>query len=159
MYEQSPFSIHDLICQRRRWFAGTWLAAVDGRAPLIMRLPLLFYGVSWACLPIVVLPVTMETFVYTDSLVIFRLLFYGIMAAWTWCYVLGFIKSFSPRDGWARYFFLLALQICLVPVFGLLEVSAVIYGIMQFPSQEYHVVKKEARPRFVTTLHAGWGCH
>lgn len=147
MYEQSPFTIHDFICQRRRWFAGLWLAAADGRIGLDARLGLIFCGIFWALSPLLVLSVFSETFIYTESMVVFREIFYSIMAAWCWCYVVGFMKSFSPRDGWARYFFLLTLQVCLTPFFGLLEVVAVVYAIIRFPTREYHVVKKEARPR------------
>jgi len=55
-FEQSPFTIHDFIMQRRRWFGGLWIVCFDTLIPFGNRAVLLFMIVTWALatLPVIV---------------------------------------------------------------------------------------------------------
>merc|ERR1712216_394164 len=51
MYEQSPFSIMDLVKQRQRWFSGMFLVVTSPLIPMRQRTYLMSCLFSWNLVP------------------------------------------------------------------------------------------------------------
>ena len=143
MYEQSPFSCHDFMHQRCRWFAGLWLIALSRRIPFLNRAVLLFFMATWAATPLIWLAMTLCMCVASSVPYWFRACIGLISGMSTWGYILGFFFTFKPKDGWGRLVVLFALQLLLQPLFAVMELTGVILGIVAPPTQGFHIVQKE----------------
>jgi egghead protein (zeste-white 4 protein) len=141
--EQSTQSVVDFLKQRRRWFVGLCLVCLRAPARLWHRVTLvssvILWGVGWlgwwsvsiaavvvnARIPLVVL------IIGTTSL-----------AAYSALYLLGLELNLDQRNVvWYRRLPWHLAQILLLPVYSLLESTAVIYGVIR-PDFDFHVVKK-----------------
>ena len=67
----------------------------------------------------------------------------AIFAVFVTNYVLGLWVSLSMREGWqrGRRIRLFALQTVMIPIFTVLEASAVVYSLIS-PERRFHVVHK-----------------
>lgn len=147
MYEQSPFNILDFIRQRSRWFGGLVLVCLASAIPLKQRAVLCFMTLSWAVVPLVTLASVTNYLVGTSwssstpGYTIATSVLAGISC---WGYVLGFFWTFSPKQGWIRYFLLFYAQLILQPVFAIMEMGGVVHGIINPPSKGFYIVQKQA---------------
>jgi hypothetical protein len=143
MYEQSPFSCHDFMHQRCRWFAGLWLIVLSRRIPFLNRAVLLFFMATWAATPLIWLAMTLCMCVASSVPYWFRACIGLISGMSTWGYILGFAFTFKPKDGSARLLVLFGLQLLLQPLFAAMELTGVILGMVNPPTQGFHIVQKE----------------
>jgi len=147
MYEQSPFTIPDVVKQRSRWFGGLLMVCLSEAIPWRKRVILCFATLSWLCLPINWIG-TMYLML-SGSLALssgfFVVMLCGSWTMVTWCYVLGFVKTYCVQDGLARYLFLLWLQLVLQPMHGIIEAVSVLYALVYVGTvtRSFHVVEKE----------------
>ena len=147
MYEQSPFNILDFIRQRSRWFGGLVLVCLASAIPLKQRAVLCFMTLSWAVVPLVTLASFTNYLIGTSwssstpGYTIASSVLAGISC---WGYVLGFFWTFSPKQGWIRYFLLFYAQLILQPVFAIMEMGGVVHGIINPPSKGFYIVQKQA---------------
>lgn len=141
MDEKSPFTLFDFVRQRRRWFGGLWLCALERKLPLSERLPLLtfmvLWSVSWLCILLVYI-----NLLYPTGTPVWLAIVGGVsFAYYVTLYIIGFMQTF-PR-GTPKFWRLLAIQIILIPVFSLMEAAGVFYGLIK-PPGDFYIVKKEA---------------
>jgi len=148
MFEQSPFSFSDVIRQRSRWLAGLILVCLSSKIPFRYRAILCVATTGWLCLPLNFLgmPLLAMSSASLLSSRVFTLFFAGLCGAISWCYLYGFLRSFSPRDGLGLYATLMYLQVALQPLFGLIETISVGYTITQWTrvTSGFHVVEKSS---------------
>lgn len=141
--EQSPRNLGDFIRQRRRWFTGMWWAARRTEVPLRHRaslwLAMLLWTVGWSGFAYSLLHVLSGVTVPGPL----AFLGDGIFAVYVTNYLLGMWVSLSAGADLgplraAGYF---AAQAALVPVFAVIEATAVVYSMAR-PERRFHVVHK-----------------
>ncbi len=142
MYEKSPFSLKDFIKQRHRWFGGLWYCVLDGRIPwqerIVMGAFMLMWSVSWLCIAMVYVNLFFPT-----GTPVWLAMAGGVSFAYYVClYLVGYVKTFNREDGNGRFLFGLLFQILLIPVFSIMEASAVLYGLIS-PPKGFYIVQKE----------------
>lgn len=147
MYERSPFTIRDFIQQRRRWFGGLWMCVRHGETPLKERFILgafmFMWSTSWLCLVMTIVNILFPTGTPLWLSLLAGLTFiYNVMM-----YLIGFVMTYRISDGRLRYTRLLLMQIALIPLFSLMEGSAVIYALISPPSDFFVVQKEDKRTR------------
>lgn len=141
--EQSPSSFRDFVRQRRRWFTGMWWAARMTPVPAKYRRSLWFAMFLWT--------VGWTGFAYSmlhvlSGVVVPRALALtgdAIFAVYLTNYLLGLWVSLSTRDGMRalRRIGYFVAQAALIPVFTVIEASAVVYSLVK-PERRFHVVQK-----------------
>eukprot|EP00927_Polykrikos_kofoidii_P084364 TRINITY_DN886_c0_g1_i2.p1 TRINITY_DN886_c0_g1~~TRINITY_DN886_c0_g1_i2.p1 ORF type:complete len:1939 (-),score=196.57 TRINITY_DN886_c0_g1_i2:270-5654(-) len=153
MFEQSPFSIDDLVKQRARWFQGIAYCCFCPKLPLRVKLVLMVLWFSW----------TGATLAMMGSLLIMyegvgvgvgRTTGAWVLQTWQtlfvafqmWHYMMGFCMSFNPRDLGVARWFLSQLAIILGGLFiGLVECCGIVRGLYLLASnrEEFYIVQKE----------------
>eukprot|EP00445_Apocalathium_hangoei_P080353 CAMPEP_0204180082 /NCGR_PEP_ID=MMETSP0361-20130328/50689_1 /ASSEMBLY_ACC=CAM_ASM_000343 /TAXON_ID=268821 /ORGANISM="Scrippsiella Hangoei, Strain SHTV-5" /LENGTH=999 /DNA_ID=CAMNT_0051139447 /DNA_START=12 /DNA_END=3011 /DNA_ORIENTATION=+ len=154
MYEQSPFSIMDLIRQRGRWFHGLFFCTSFGGQGFS-------FSVSWIlslmmstwilCFGIFAVNVLVRIHGMTSCTPDYLLLFWAdtISMFFKMIYMLGFANTFSPYlEGWPAWLSLFYMQTTLLPVLiGIIEMSGVAHGVYLLFLREsvFYVVQKEKK--------------
>lgn len=141
--ERSPFTIADFIRQRRRWFGGLWLLVRDSTIPLKQKFPLTVMMITWGLSPFSLIPIFTSIFEPTVSPLVLSIIFGIFFGTYVWTYFFGFFHNFKLTL--FNITILLPLQICLIPVFSLLEIAGVLYAIVS-PPRDFHIVKKKVAP-------------
>jgi beta-1,4-mannosyltransferase len=143
--EQSPRTFVDFVRQRRRWFTGMWWAARKAPVPLRFRaslwLAMFLWTVGWTGFTYSLLHILSGVAIPSPLALVGDVIF----AVYVTNYVMGLWVSLSGRNGVGvlqrgGYF---VLQVLLIPVFTVMEASAVVYGLAR-PEQRFHVVEKPA---------------
>ena len=142
MYEKSPFSVKDFIKQRHRWFGGLWYCALDRQIPLRERVILatfmVMWSLSWLCIAMVYV-----NLIYPTGTPVWLAIAGGLSFAYFVClYLVGYIKTFRWENGKRRFIVGLLVQLLLIPVFSLMEATAVFYGLIS-PPKGFYIVQKE----------------
>lgn len=141
--EQSPGSFRDFVRQRRRWFTGMWWAARMTPVPAKYRRSLWFamflWTVGWTGFAYSMLHVLSGVAVPRALAVTGD----AIFAVYLTNYLLGLWVSLSTREGIRAlrrtgYF---VAQAILIPVFAVIEASAVVYSLLK-PERRFHVIRK-----------------
>lgn len=141
--EQSPASFNDFIRQRRRWFTGMWWAARKTPVPVRYRRSLCFamflWTVGWTGFAYSLLHVFSGVAVPRGLAIVGD----AIFAVFVTNYLLGLWVSLSMREGIRalRRIGYFVLQAVMIPIFTLLEASAVVYSLIS-PERRFHVVHK-----------------
>jgi egghead protein (zeste-white 4 protein) len=141
--EQSPASLNDFIRQRRRWFTGMWWAARNTPVPVRYRRSLWFamflWTVGWTGFAYSLLHVFSGVAVPRGLAIVGD----AIFAVFVTNYLLGLWVSLSMREGIRalRRIDYFVLQAVMIPIFTVLEASAVVYSLIS-PERRFHVVHK-----------------
>lgn len=152
MWEKSPFSISDLIKQRKRWLQGIWLAVHSSQIPVKNKFFLAMSLYAWITLPATGLRVIFSmaapvaSSIWIDSIGIFCL------SVSLYMYIFGVLKSFEvKKTGVCMFFvyFLGAASSILLNV--LVEYIAVIWGLC---TQKYtfYIVEKHVASKIATEV-------
>mmetsp|Transcript_79398 Transcript_79398/g.227820 ORF Transcript_79398/g.227820 Transcript_79398/m.227820 type:complete len:974 (+) Transcript_79398:51-2972(+) len=154
MYEQSPFTVMDLIRQRGRWFHGLFYCTNWGGQGFSLRVTWLlsFMMSTWTlCFAIFAVSLLVRASLYTSCMPDYYLIF------WTGCisklfqmnYIIGFVHSFSPYlEGWPAWVCLFYFQTTILPsLIGLMEMTGVAHGLYLLFLNEsvFYVVQKEKK--------------
>eukprot|EP00756_Hemistasia_phaeocysticola_P035365 Hpha_TRINITY_DN16579_c0_g2::TRINITY_DN16579_c0_g2_i1::g.133492::m.133492 len=149
MHEQSPFTVHDFLKQRKRWFAGlvrlffgrTWCSSWIRALPL--RVMIAFFSLSFLSAPFtsaaVFLTQSMNDPEYRAGLM-------ACAAIWTWNYSLGFLITYRPSSvgGVVRWGVLGSLQLALCTLFLVCEVAGSLWALVDASAFEgFYVVQKQ----------------
>ena len=141
--EQSPRTLGDFVRQRRRWFTGMWWSAQRTPVPARFRaslwLSMFLWTVGWTGFAYALLHVLSGVQVPGPLADLGD----GIFAVYLTNYLLGLWVSLAGRDalsGLRRLGFFVA-QAVLIPLFAVIEASAVVYGLLR-PERRFHVVDK-----------------
>ncbi len=141
--EQSPGNFRDFVRQRRRWFTGMWWAArmtpVLAKYRRSLWFAMFLWTVGWTGFAYSLLHFFSGVAIPHSLAVIGD----AIFAVYLTNYLLGLWVSLSTREGMqvfrrAGYF---VLQAILIPVFTVIEGSAVVYSLAK-PERRFHVVDK-----------------
>ena len=143
--EQAPQSAIDFIKQRRRWFLGLWLVVTKARVPMrrkaLLGLSVLLWSTSAIALAYTYLDLLDAQVLPTPS----RLIGDLGMAIYVVHYLIGLRVNLNDRrvHGLRRCAYY-GLQVVALPLFSLLEVSAIVYGALRPDLRGFHVIRKDA---------------
>ena len=142
--EQATFSVQDFLRQRRRWFTGLW-HVLDGegvrwRTKLVMRVSV----ISWTCALLGTLAITIQLMhpIFVPWYIILPASL--CQATYTSITVYGLLVNLEQlrlRTRGIGWLIVLA-QMALMPIFALLESTAILWGLFTLRSIKFHVVKK-----------------
>jgi len=143
MYEKSPFTLLDLIKQRKRCFQGNILTVQSKRIPLQYRIPLMTSTSLAALAPFVafinILPLLLSLPCPVSRVVSISRAFSG--AVLVYMYLFGTLKSFSHL-GLLRVIICMLAAVCLIPIFMVIENIATLYALVT-KKQGFYIVQKE----------------
>lgn len=148
MYEQSPFNVMDFIRQRSRWFGGLVLVCLSSDILLKQRVVLCFMTLSWSVTFLVTIASFTNFLIGTDMSQVYVIATSILAGISCWGYVLGFVWTFKPSDGWIRYFLLFYAQLILQPIFAIMEMLGVLHGIVNPPAKGFYIIQKQADGNF-----------
>ena len=144
MVEKSTFSILDFIKQRKRWFTGHLHVLWGNSIPLYCKIVLLPMNIVnlflWMqVLNTIVAPfyplISLDDYLYVIAIIIPSVLF---------CYVFGNFMSFRRRRfGKIHRLLIVVFSQLLMPLAGLLEAIATLWGFFTRNSLTFHVVEKQ----------------
>jgi egghead protein (zeste-white 4 protein) len=141
--EQSTQSVMDFLKQRRRWFVGLCLVCLHAPARLGHRITLvssiILWGIGWLGWWSVSIAA-----IVVNARIPWTVLLIGTasLAAYSALYLLGLELNLDQRGlPWYRRLPWHIAQFMLLPVYSLLESSAVLYGAIR-PNFDFHIVKK-----------------
>ena len=141
--EQSTQSVMDFLKQRRRWFVGLCLVCLHAPARFWHRVTLvssiILWGVGWLGWWSVSIAA-----IIVNARIPWTVLLVGTasLAAYSALYLLGLELNLEQRGlPWYRRLPWHIAQVLLLPIYSLLESSAVLYGAIR-PNFDFHIVKK-----------------
>ncbi|NND75823.1 MAG: glycosyltransferase [Ilumatobacter sp.] len=152
--EQSPFSVKELVLQRRRWFNGLLLLSLDRTLRLRIRLPLIVamacWAVSWLS-PLMIIVSLVLTGTLPMMLFVMATVTQGSFAA---IYVIGAYRNLRDLDptplGRAS---MLVLPVLLMPISAVIEAAAVVYALIR-PVSTFDIIDKDqTAPTGLRRLH------
>lgn len=137
IYEQSPRSAKDFLKQRRRWYLGI-RKLVFSDLPFKTKSTLLFSFFAWSGSILVLLATLINFFapIYVPQSI--RIGADLSLAIYIGLYLVGLHLNLAGQKRKVLYYLVCLISI---PVFSLLEVAAVIYGIIR-PQLNFEVIKK-----------------
>lgn len=149
MWEKSPFSIQDLIRQRKRWIQGIWLVVHSSKIPLINKLILATSFYAWITLPITTLGYVLAMIYPMPSSIIISSIGSFCFAVSLYMYIFGVVKSFELKDtGICMLFVYLVGAIFTLTLNIVIENVAVIWGLIG-PKHNFYIVEKEVDRKVV----------
>ena len=141
--EQSPFTLRDVLRQRRRWISGLEILAADPIMKLSTRLPLrinlVLWEIAWISILITIVNVIVGGSYYPTWL---SYLAGFLTGGYISLYTVGAYRNLRDLD-WSglRKLYTYLLIFLLVPLAALVEAVAVIYALL-YPMKTFEVVKK-----------------
>lgn len=146
MWEKSPFTLCDLIQQRKRWLQGILLVVHSKSIPIRNKLLLACACYSWLTLPL-----SVSNFILASKypipcppIIDFGCAFIG--AVNIYMFVFGVIKSFTIyRFGLARFILCLCAAVLIIPFNLIVENVAVVWGIFG-KKHKFYIVNKNVGP-------------
>lgn len=145
MWEKSPFTFWDFLQQRKRWMQGIYLVVHNSTIPFTNKFFLMISLYSWIVLPLLVLNGILSEFFLLPGVPVLNSLCTFISGVTIYNYIFGAMKSFNmSRLGPLKYFMLILGSVCAIPLNGVIENVAVIWGLF---GEKYHfyVVNKEIK--------------
>lgn len=146
-YEQSPFSIMDLLRQRRRWIWGTIDTVLNSSTPTYWKLAQLTFLTCWlTALPFTILMAAIFPSSLSLSPLTIPLLFFELSTLTT-AYLVGLKLNLQPLDkkNYTKY---ALVQLFLLPVILTVEILAPWYALLTFHKRRkvgFDVINKDPR--------------
>jgi len=148
MYEQSPFTIMDLIHQRARWFHGLFYCGFT-EFPFKISWMMTLFVCMWSCGWLSILSrIVYAMFCRPDP---FHNQVLGVIGGlyMQMAYFIGPVVNFNPSyEGFGRWLLIFILiQSFLTPIIGLMECSGILRGmyLVAKGSREFYVIQKEVK--------------
>jgi hypothetical protein len=138
--EQSPFTLSDLIKQRRRWFNGISLLVDDPIVPLKYKLILVVSHFCWALSFGSMLWTIVSLLLGYEQNVIVSLLSMIIFASFFSIYMVGSWRNTQPLPLKKKWLYR-ATNLLLFPFATFVESVAVMYAILK-PIDTFEIIKK-----------------
>jgi beta-1,4-mannosyltransferase len=142
MREKSPLTIKDFLKQRKRWVQGTLLVIHSRNLPLKNKIFLIISTYAWILTPLTTLNLFLPFCFPVASPMIVELACAFIGGVSSYMQIFGTIKSLSFHHyGFVKTFFAVIFSICVIPLKGLSESIAVIWGLVT-EKHQFYVIKK-----------------
>ncbi|CAJ0562750.1 unnamed protein product, partial [Mesorhabditis spiculigera] len=144
VHEKSPFSVDDLIKQRRRWFQGIWMTIHSNAIPYKHKALLTACVYGWAALPVLIFCFMLPSSGYFGSLTTYDMFLNQIFIAINvYQYAYGAFISFKEKYSSDRRMLLLCVigAVCVLPFNALVEATAVLYGLIS-RKIGFHIIQK-----------------
>jgi len=145
MWEKSPFSIPDLIKQRKRWIQGIWLVVHSPKIPIKNKILLTMSLYAWISLPITTLTYIVNI-LFTLPTSAWHLSIGSFCFAVTfYMYIFGVLKSSDLKTTRLSMLFACLIgQIFILPMNVVIEIVAVIWGLFG-PKHKFYIVEKDLK--------------
>lgn len=149
MWEKSPFSIQDLLRQRKRWIQGIWLVVHSSKVPIVNKFFLAMSLYAWSTLPLTTLgyvliwkfPTPTPLWISAIGTFCFAVSFY--------MYIFGVLKSFDLKNtGISMLFVYLIGAVLTLTLNVVIENVAVIWGLIS-PKHNFYIVQKDVDRKVV----------
>ncbi len=143
--EQSPFTIKDIIAQRRRWFSGLLQLCTNQYLSFRVRIMLIINSILWALSwigPVVTLINVLVGGTYFPILLsFFASLITGVIGS---VYLVGAYRNISTLPitlSFKQMYIIYVLALFFIPVASMIEGYAIIYSFFK-PVKGFHIVNK-----------------
>ncbi|KFB41556.1 AGAP000868-PA-like protein [Anopheles sinensis] len=149
MHEKSPFTLLDLLRQRKRWLQGILLVVRSPAIPLYNKFLLGINLCSWITLPLSSLNLVLAAIYPVACSELLDIVCAFITGVTIYMYLFGVFKSFSLLRFKPRFFLLCTVGVlCTIPVNIVIENIAVIWGLLG-EKRTFYVVQKDI-PTLIT---------
>lgn len=149
MWEKSPFTLEDLIRQRKRWIQGIWLVVHSNKIPLHIKFFLATSLYAWSTLPLTTLSFLTAPFFPVPHTVWLSSIGSFCFATSIYMYIFGVLKTFDlKRTNIAMMFVYLLGAVITLSLNIIIENIAVIWGIIG-PKHQFYIVKKDLNSKIV----------
>lgn len=149
MLEKSPFSIMDLIRQRKRWVQGIWLTVHSSKIPIRYKIILAMSHYAWLVLPITTFGVILAVVFPTPNSIVTSSMGSFCFAVTLYMYIFGILKSFDlKRKGRSMLFVYIILQVFMLFVSIVIENVAVMWGLIG-SKHNFYIVQKDVNGKVV----------
>jgi egghead protein (zeste-white 4 protein) len=143
MIEQGTERIIDFIKQRRRWYVGLWKVVRHAPVKLPLRLPLAFFTTLWSVSWIAIIYTYFNYVVGWKTSPEVQVIGNLSLASYVVIYTAGLRTNLMLYQvSFARRVRLYIAQIACIPLFAILEATAVLYALVK-PETGFHVVQKK----------------
>ena len=141
--EQSPFTLRDILRQRRRWISGLEILAADPIMKLSTRLPLrinlLLWEIAWVSMLITIINIFVGGSYYPAWM---SYLAGFLTGGYISLYTVGAYRNLRDLDYSPLYkLYIYWLVFLLVPLAAIIEAISVIYALL-YPMKTFEVVQK-----------------
>jgi egghead protein (zeste-white 4 protein) len=146
MWEKSPFTLLDLVQQRKRWLQGILLVVHSKMIPLKYKLFLSISCYSWVTMPLSTSNIVLAGLcpIPCPYWMDFTCAFIGAVSIYM--YIFGVIKSFSLcRFGLLKICLFMMGALATIPINIIIENVAVIWGLFG-KKHKFYIVNKDLRP-------------
>lgn len=146
LLEQSTQSVGDFVRQRRRWFTGLVRVVLFADTTFWVRLSLSVFVSVWALSWIGMAYTLLNLFLGLRTQPVLAAMADLALVTAATNYLVGLTVNLRerPRLPLLTRIALYAAQLCLIPVFAVLEAAGVVLGVLR-PERGFHVVTKSAQ--------------
>ena len=143
MFEKSPFTVLDLIRQRKRWIQGIWLVVHSGKIPIRTKFFLAMSHYAWLTLPITSLSYVLSMIFPLPTPVWLTPIGSFCSAVTLYMYIFGLLKSLDLRSRPLSISFIyLVGQVFTLSLNMVIENIAVIWSLIT-PKHNFYIVQKD----------------
>lgn len=145
LWEKSPFTVSDLLQQRKRWLQGIFLVVHSPRIPPKYKIWLACSLYAWATMPLATSNLFLAPRYPLPCPQTFNIIVAAIGAFNLYMYIFGVLKSFSiKRQGLFRFSMCLALVFVAIPLNIFVENIAVVWGLLG-NKHKFYIVDKNVK--------------
>lgn len=142
MYEKSPFTLMDLIRQRKRWLQGIWLVVGSSNIPWKTKIFLAISLYSWLTLPITSLSL-INIFVEVPCSYYLRPFGTFCFSMTVYMYLFGLVKSIDLKNRPVSILITCVIaQLLTIGLYSIVENIVVIWGVFS-NKHTFYIVKKD----------------
>ncbi|XP_022652970.1 beta-1,4-mannosyltransferase egh-like [Varroa destructor] len=147
LWEKSPFTISDLIQQRKRWMQGIYLVVHSAKIPWRYKVWLSCSLYAWATMPLSTSNLVLAPNFPLPCPQTFNIICAFIGALNIYMYIFGLIKSFSiSRYGFFGFWLCFMLVVIAIPLNIVVENVAVVWGLLG-NKHKFYIVDKNIKLR------------
>lgn len=153
MWEKSPFTLGDLLRQRKRWIQGIWLVVHSNKIPIRYKVFLAMSLYAWITLPITTLKYVATVFFPAPTSLLVNATGAFCFAVSMYMYIFGVLKSFDTKSTELPMMFVYLVGTILTLSLNIVvENMAVVWGLIGAKHQFYIVKKETSRMRRISDI-------
>lgn len=149
MWEKSPFTIKDLMQQRKRWLQGIWLVVHSSKTRLSKKILLAISLYSWVTLPLTTLGFIAAKLTAFPAPLWINIIGTFCFSMSLYMFIFGVIKSFDLRNTGASMMFVYLIGAMMtLPINIVIENVAVIWGLIG-SKHNFYIVDKSVKSKLI----------